>query len=297
MDGTAGMRAWRWILILQGIPSVTIGVLFLFIVPNSVDTARFLNPEERLIMHSMRTRERGQTASAQKFHWVDTKEGLKDPQIWIYCLAQFGEDIMLYGFSIFLPTILMGIGTWTPLQIQALTVPVYALGVITYLAVSRISDKTQQRGVYASLFAVISIIGYAFLLSNRGGTVSYAGCFLVAIGLYVSNGVSVAWLAGNLPRYGKRTLGSAMQLTGGNAAGIFAPFIYPTSGSPRFVTGHAVTLAVVTMSAAIFVGMRFYYVRINKNRAEGKEDWKMEGKTDAEIEEMGDKSPRYIYIV
>ncbi|ELR07981.1 hypothetical protein VC83_00036 [Pseudogymnoascus destructans] len=295
MDGAAGLSGWRWIFILEGIPSVLVGIVCIFFLPNDVETAYFLTEDERKLMVNVRFREVGQTVSSQKFHWADVKEGAKDFQLWAFSIAQFGEDVMLYGFSTFVPTIIKGIGHWTVAESQALTVPVYALGAITYLLVAWISDRTQQRGLYTCVFAVVSMVGYGMLLSHASSGVSYAGCFLVAMGLYVSVGLPLAWLPGNLPRYGKRTLASGLQLMFGNIAGIATPFMYPTGDGPNYILGHATSLSMVGMAALIYLGMMFYYAKVNKDRAMGKEDWKIEGRNDAEIEDMGDRSPRYVY--
>lgn len=103
MDGVGGYKAWRWILIIEGIPSILVGVLFWILMPNDLDTANFLSLEDRAFLVMRREREVGQTASAQKFHWDDVKEGASDWKVWAFCIAQFGVDTMLYGFSIFLP--------------------------------------------------------------------------------------------------------------------------------------------------------------------------------------------------
>ncbi|KAH8817308.1 putative MFS transporter [Xylogone sp. PMI_703] len=297
MDGTSGLRAWRWILIIEGLPSVVTGVACWLVLPNSPDSAKFLNDEERLLLVTMRQREVGQTVDAQKFHWADVKEGAKDWHLWIFSIAAFCEDIMLYGFSTFLPTIIKGLGTWTAPEVQALTIPVYAVGAISYLIVARLSDAQQRRGIYASAFAFISVIGYILLISNKSSAASFVGCFLVATGLYVSVGIPLAWLPSNKPRYGKRALATGMQLTCGNIAGVAAPFLFQTSDAPKYYTGYGVSLALITLSGSIFAFMNWYYARTNRNRATGKEDWKIEGKTDKEIDEMGDYNPRYIYTI
>lgn len=108
---------------------------------------------------------------------------------------------------------------------QALTIPCYALGAITYLVVARFSDRHEKRALYTVIFAAISIIGYGILLADASSGVHYFGCFLVAMGLYVSVGLPLAWLPNNCPRYGKRTAASGFQLTVGNASGIMAPFV------------------------------------------------------------------------
>jgi MFS family permease len=42
-----GLEGWRWILIVEGLLTVSAGVLSYILLPNSVETARFLRPEER----------------------------------------------------------------------------------------------------------------------------------------------------------------------------------------------------------------------------------------------------------
>jgi hypothetical protein len=202
---------------------------------------------------------------------------------------------MFYGFSTFLPTIIKGIGTWSAPQAQALTIPIYALGTGVYLVVAGLSDRQQRRGIYSAVFAMISVVGYCMLIANKGAALSYAGCFVISIGLYVAVGLPLAWLPGNKPRYAKRALGTGMQLMFGNFAGIVMPFLYDKADAPQYYTGYGVSIASVFASACIFSWMTLYYSRKNKQRREGKEDYKLEGKGEAEIQEMGDWSPRYVY--
>lgn len=108
-----------------------------------------------------------------------------------------------------------------------------------------LSDRLQMRGAFCVIFGMISVIGYAVLLSDSSPGVHYFGCFLVAGGLYVVVGLPIAWvsscytsqtkyqggtniskqLPNNTPRYGKRTTATGMQLTFGNTSGIMSAFI------------------------------------------------------------------------
>ena len=56
-------------------------------------------------------------------------------------------------------------------------------------------------------------------------------------------------------------------------------------------------MAMAAMAAVLYGGMWLYFVRRNKNRLAGNEDYKMEGKSEQEIAEMGDESPRFIYTI
>jgi hypothetical protein len=43
--------------------------------------------------------------------------------------------------------------------------------------------------------------------------------------------------------------------------------------------------------------MTIYFESVNKKRLNGDEDGKVAGMSDEEVDELGDRSPRYIYTV
>lgn len=227
MDGIAGLRGWRWILIIEGLPTFVLGIACWWILADDPETAYYLNDEEK---EMIATRRRAQIGITDTFDWKDVRKGLKDWKIWVFCAGQFCEDAMLYGYSTFLPTIIQGIRPESSRAIiQVLTIPCYALGAISYMAAARYSDWRQSRGPVIVLFCLISVVGYALLISDTSAGVHFAGCFLVAMGLYVAVGIPLAWLPSNNPRYGKRTTATGLQLTIGNTSGIMAPFVSLTT--------------------------------------------------------------------
>jgi MFS family permease len=226
MQGVSGQNGWRWIMIIEGIPTFILGIATWWILPDNPETTYFLTAEEKKLAAYRLTRQTGYTVTASQFHWKDVKAGLKDWKVWAFSFAQFGSDTMLYGFSTFLPTIIRGINPKaSSALVQVLTIPCYALGAITYLIAARFSDAQQKRGLYTIVFGLVSIVGYAMLISNGSSGVHYAGCFLVAMGLYVCVGLPLAWLPTNCPRYGKRTTATGLQLSIGNCAGIMSSFV------------------------------------------------------------------------
>ena len=315
MDGISGQRGWRWILIIEGLPTFILGIATWWLLPDEPATTYFLNDQEKKLAVARLKRQTGYTASAAEFHWQDVRKGFKDWKIWAFSFAQFGCDTMLYGFSTFLPTIIRGIQPHASTAlVQVYTIPCYALGAITYLVVARLSDHQQRRGVYAVALGIVAIIGYAMLMSDSSAAVHYAGCFLVAMGLYVNVGLPLAWLPTNNPRYGKRTLATGLQLSIGNCAGIMSSFVcaatvknvpseltrrqlYPTKEGPRFIRGHAVTLAMVAFASVVYAFMWFYLSRVNARRARGDEDHKIQGMSEQEVKELGDDSPRFVYTI
>ncbi|KAH7134689.1 major facilitator superfamily domain-containing protein [Dactylonectria estremocensis] len=297
MDGLHGMSGWRWIMLIEGIPSFAVGVVTYFVLPNDPETAYFLDDAERALMRARHAREYGNTASSREFNAADMVMAFKDWKVWAFCVAQFGVDTMLYGFSTFLPTIINDLGEWTTAEVQLLTVPCYFLGAVAYMSTAYLSDRMQRRGLFCVLFGAISVVGYGILLADVSSGAHYFGCFLVAGGLYVVVGLPLAWLPTNSPRYGKRTTGTGMQLTWGNAAGIMSAFIYPVKDKPRYVRGHAVTLSMVGLGTVIYAFLWFWYRRENQRRAAGEMKEKYRGMAEEELVELGDESPHYRYTI
>ena len=233
LDGKAGLRGWRWIIIIEGLPTVVLGVAIWFWLADTPASAHYLNDDEKALMERRMRRQIGHTKSSDTMHKEDVYAGLKDWKIWLFCIGQFGGDVILYGYSTFLPTIIKGLGDWSTAQIQALTIPCYGVGAISYLLVAYLSDRTQKRAVFPVVAGLVCTTGYAILVSAAPGGAKYFGCILAATGLYVVVGIPLAWLPSNNPRYGKKTTATGLQLTIGNSAGIPAPFVRPSLRRPQ----------------------------------------------------------------
>ena len=247
MDGTRGLRAWRWyeigkledkdyafefmtlrLLIIEGIPSVGLGVFGWFFLADSPETAWYLSESqhELLVHRCIRDQREASTPSAQELHRSDVSAAVKDWKGWAFCLQNFPGDIQLCSYSLFLPTIIKAVNPeWSTLYVQALTVPCFVCSAVVYFAVAFISDARQHRTSFGILGVMISIVGHTMLIAGRGVAVRYLGCFMVAAGIFVVSGIALVWMPTNLPRYGKRSTAVGMQLMIGNSAGIAAPYV------------------------------------------------------------------------
>ena len=297
MDGVSGLRGWRWIMIIEGMATVCVGPIILYFLPSTPDTTSLLTEEDRELLKSMHDRDVGQNESARQFHKKDMIDGFKDFTIWLFGIAHFCLCAMTYTFNIYLPTVINGLGAWSVPETQALTIPIYALAGITYVVMGRLSDKYQQRSPFIIGFLFIALTGYALLISNTNVGTSLLGCFLVGLGAYTSTGLPVAWLSSNYPRYAKRSVATAVQLAVGNSAGIASPFLYTKPRSPHYYLSYGVNMGLLALTVGLYTFLRIYWARINRRRIEGKEDGKMVGKTDEEIENMGDDSPRFMFML
>ncbi|KAF2213037.1 hypothetical protein CERZMDRAFT_111445 [Cercospora zeae-maydis SCOH1-5] len=133
----------------------------------------------------------------------------------------------------------------------------------------------------------------ASTVTAEGPGVLYLGCFVAAAGIWVILGLNIAWLNTNNPRYGKRATASGMQIMLGNIPGVISPWLYTNNDAPLYTKGHAVNLALVAFAGVVHAVMCFYFTWENKQRSMGRRDHRIEGKTEKEILEMADESPRF----
>lgn len=97
LSGVGGLSGWRWIMIIEGLPSIALGGAVFFLLPNDPAHARFLSDAEKRLMVARFRRHYGDTASAQEFSRDDMLAAFTDWKVWAFVVAQFGADTMLYG--------------------------------------------------------------------------------------------------------------------------------------------------------------------------------------------------------
>ncbi|KAH4058337.1 hypothetical protein HBH49_031850 [Parastagonospora nodorum] len=298
LDGAAGWSGWRWIILINGIPTILTAVVTPFVLPNSPETAKFLTEEDRRNLVTLRMSEIGQTKSGQQMNKKDVMDGVRDWKTYAYAISQFVGLGMLYSFSVFLPTIIDGMGGgWSRQVVQALTIPMYFAGFASYIVCAWYGDKIQQKGIFCIGGLAVSMLGYIFLIINKGLILSYCGTFIVALGLWVSTGAAFTWINNNNPRYGKRAFASGMQITIGNISGVVSPFLYSSNTAPEYLPGYGATIGLLAVGIMLYTALHFYFRMQNKKKREGKFDYLMEGKTEEEIAEMGENNPRYMYTI
>jgi hypothetical protein len=288
----------RWIILINGIPTILTAIVTPFVLPNSPETAKFLTEEDRRNLITLRMSEIGQTKSGQEMNKEDVMDGVKDWKTYAYAIGQFVGLGMLYSFSVFLPTIIDGMGGgWSRQVVQALTIPVYFAGFGSYIVCAWYGDRIQQKGIFCVGGLAVSMLGYIFLIINKGLVLSYCGTFIVALGLWVSTGAAFTWINNNNPRYGKRAFSSGMQITIGNISGVVSPFLYSANTAPEYLPGYGATIGLLALGIVLYTALTMYFRIQNKKKREGKYDYLMEGKTEEEIAEMGENNPRYMYTI
>ncbi|KAK4937657.1 hypothetical protein LTR66_015169 [Elasticomyces elasticus] len=294
MDGIAGKNGWAWIFIIEGLATIFVGCFCWKMVFNWPDTATFLTPEDRLRLRR-RLAEDKQSSTGEEYDKRHIVAALKDWKCWGYAFIYMGALCPLYAFSLFLPTILAGMG-YSGTHAQLLSVPPYAVAAACTVAVGWIANRTGRRGLCNICTCLLAIVGFAMLLATRNPKIQYAGVFLGAAGIYPTIPNSLSWCSNNIEGVYKRGVIIGIVVGWGNLNGVVSSNIYLKTERPRYWTGHGTVLAylvVCLLGGSIF--MHFMLKRENKLGLSGKRDNMHAGKSEDEIWVAGDRRPDFIY--
>lgn len=132
----------------------------------------------------------------ERFSWHWVKLAIFNWNTWLTSLVFFSVITPIYSFSLFLPTIISGLG-FTSVKANLLTVPPNILATFSVLLLTYLSDKFKKRGIFILLGASTSIIGYIMLISTGSHWINYGGTFFVAAGVFPCAPIVMGWLANN----------------------------------------------------------------------------------------------------
>ncbi|KAJ0123990.1 major facilitator superfamily transporter [Diaporthe amygdali] len=240
-----GYNRWPWIFFI-------FGIICFFFMPHTPADAKFLTEEERLAaMARLKEDAHGATSVAdvneERFDWHWVKMAFKAPQTWLSSLIWFFLLVPLYSFSLFLPTIITGLGYTNPTTAQLFTVPPNLAAFFSVLLTSLLSDRIRARGPIMAAGTILAIAGYIMLLVAKRAQVRYGGTFLVAVGVYPCSAMIMGWLSNNLAPHYVRATGVGFMIAFANCAAFPATFIYLAKDAPDYTLGHSVSLGALVL--------------------------------------------------
>ncbi|EON63141.1 hypothetical protein W97_02368 [Coniosporium apollinis CBS 100218] len=271
MAGVAGRSGWSWIFILEGLLTLVIAGAAYWIIVDTPQKANFLTPAEQHEAKRRLTDDRSGLSDdfQMKFVW----DALRDWKIYVHMLITLGVYTPVYSISLFLPTIVRGMG-YSNEQSQLMTVPPYVTGCIITVTAGYMADRMKTRGIFMLGFTLLAIVGWAMLLSSGASAIQYTGTFLAVAGIFPLVPIGVAWNGNNIGGSLKRGVGIAMHVGAGNLGGTIAAFIYLPKSSPRFISGHAALIGLISMSFVLSLFMTMYLRWENRRR----DQWALENK-------------------
>lgn len=258
-DGMGGWSGWRWLFVLEAVPSIVAGVAVLILLPDRPADAPWLTPEQRRAISAQLAQEDAATQGIDGTSARGALQALRSTRVWVLALVYLAGTFSLYGVSFWMPTIVqeLGIGKTEYLQIGLLSmIPWGTAGVVMVWAGAR-SDRTGARRQHVAGALLLAAAGLVALVLV-GERVAPALIALCAVTSGVLSFFATFWaLPTAFLRQTAAAAGIAWINAVGNLGGHFGPDligrIRTATGSADyaflFLAGLAVVGAMLTLVA------------------------------------------------
>jgi D-galactonate transporter len=219
LAGINGWSGWQWLFLLEGLPSIVVGVWVLFYLDDGIRKANWLTDDEKQLL------ERRITADSQEKPIRHLGQACRDPRVWLLCLVYFCFVSGLYGVSFWLPQLIKNTGVNDLFNVGLLSAIPWGIGAVGMILIGHHSDRSRERRwhiafcglVGAAALAVTMLFGNDTLVALTALTVATLGI----LGSFpVFWNIPTAFLAGTAAAGGIAIINSF-----GNLGGFAAPYL------------------------------------------------------------------------
>lgn len=220
LDGMWGLHGWQLLFIIEGLPSVFVAFVVIYLLRDTPEKAEWLDADEKAWLANELRRER-ESVTALVPHGV--LNVMKSPIILLLCVVYFGVTAFNYGISFFLPQIVRDFGlSFVQTGFVAAIPPMCgAIGMVLW---GRHSDKHNERRLHVLLPLSLAAIGLGSATLVSAPVLKLAFLSLAAVGVFST--VPVFWvLLPSLLSAGAVAVAFAVVNSVGNLSGFVAPYV------------------------------------------------------------------------
>ena len=180
---------WQKAFIYEGVPSVLWAFAWLWLVRDRPQQAAWISQASRDYLTQQLEHEQRSIPRTANF-----KAAVKNASVLWLCLQYFAWSVGVYGFVLWLPTIIKQ-GSSRSIQATGLLggAP-YLLAVLLMLVVSHLSDRTMQRTRFVATFLVLAGVALLVCYCTTGHNFWISYAFLIVAGgsMYAPYGIFFA---------------------------------------------------------------------------------------------------------
>lgn len=143
-----GLRNWQWLFLLEGIPSIVLGLLAFLVLKDRPEDAAWLSAEEKSIVTADLAAE--QSGKAGKHDSGSLLQALRDPRVYVLGLVGCGTYTLANAVSFWSPLLISASGVKSVLDVGLLAAIAPCVGGLAMLVVGWRSDRTLERRWHAA---------------------------------------------------------------------------------------------------------------------------------------------------
>lgn len=243
--GLHGWAGWQWLFLLEGLPSIAVGVLVLVCLRNGIRDAGWLTESEKQFLESRLS------APARPDRKLPLAAMLCQPRLLVLSLVYFCVSMGLYGaVSFWLPQLVRNTGVEKPLWIGLLTAIPYLCSIPAMWLVSRSSDHSGERRWHFAFSAAAGGLGLVLsVAAGQQAVAAMASLSLATAGIMAA--LPVFWSMGTARLGASAAAGIAMVNSIGGLAGFTGPSLV---GWIMGTLGGSLNTGIMLMAAFLALG-------------------------------------------
>ena len=240
---------WRWMFIIQGVPGIIWAFVWWKMIDEKPKEANWLTDEEKQAVDEKLLEEQQGIKPVKNY-----TEAFKSKEVILLCLQYFLWSLGVYGFVMWLPSIIKAAPDMDIVTTGWLSAVPYILAITGMLAASYFADKTLNRKLFIWPFLVVASLSLfgGYLVGTDHFWVSFTLLVISGGALYAPYGPFFAVITEVLPR---NVAGGAMGLI--NSMGALGSFIgsylvgYLNGVTGNFGASYILMSVAVLLSAVI----------------------------------------------
>jgi ACS family tartrate transporter-like MFS transporter len=237
LDGWLGLHGWQHMYLLEGLPTVLIGIVVLFMLTDRPEQAKFLTPEEK---QWLATRLAAEKKAKDDVKRISMWQSFFNPQVILLSINYLGIVTASLGLLLFAPQIIKSLGVSSNMTVGWLTMIPYLCAAVSLFAWGWLSDRMNERRWNLFFACVMSTAGLVIAGATMGTWWAMVGMTIATCGFYGSKGpfwamppmfltgpaaaAAIAWInsLGNLGGFfGPWYVGFMKDATGSYAGGLY----------------------------------------------------------------------------
>ncbi|KAM0746195.1 putative MFS transporter [Meredithblackwellia eburnea MCA 4105] len=270
MNGLHGLRAWRWLYIIEGTVTVGIALCAIPIIPDVPAKTKWLSDEERAFALWRLECDAGAAddvedanASPWKTLFSGMGSALRDPKAIMLALL-VTLNVSIGTVSNFFPTLVGTLG-YSSVKTLLLTAPPYCLATLFCWLNAYYSDKSGNRYWHYVAPTCVAIVGLVIAASTTKTAPRYFAMCIMPCGFFPSYIIAISWISSSIPRpLNKRAGAIAFCTVLSVIPQIYGSYWWPSASSPRYIMGFSCSASFAFASLLLATFYRFYLESLNK---------------------------------
>ena len=244
LDGYGGLHGWQWMFLIEGIPSVLLGILLFFKMPDRPSKASWLDKDEAAALEKQALADMPQHSEYFSSDWM---AAIKRPTTILIGLIYFLNQVAFVGLYFFAPAMISQMKIESPLVVGLLSASVGLGFLLGVLVLPRIHRRVASDSLYLGVLSLGLVLGAAaFILTVGLGS----KVLLLAVTAFFAGGVLPSYWSIAMKRLSgiQAAAGLAFINTIGLLGGFVGPYLF---GMAETATGRSESGFLVILIAGI----------------------------------------------